>query len=104
MASWLLISGAPRDGTEIILGEPKVTWSGYWENTPNHWDEIGWQAEDARQGHFMHRHPEEPTHFQLLPEPPMPSMPPKCTDCGINPSDPPSELCPGCEAYREHTA
>jgi rubrerythrin len=27
---------------------------------------------------------------------------PKCEDCGINPADPPSKLCPGCEAFREH--
>ena len=26
-----------------------------------------------------------------------------CKDCGINPADPPSRLCPGCEAYRAHT-
>lgn len=29
--------------------------------------------------------------------------PPICKECGKNPSDPPSKLCPGCEAYREHT-
>ena len=29
---------------------------------------------------------------------------PVCEDCGINPADPPSRICPGCEAYREHTA
>jgi hypothetical protein len=29
--------------------------------------------------------------------------PPLCEDCGKNRSDPPSKLCPGCEAYREHT-
>ena len=28
----------------------------------------------------------------------------KCADCGIYPADPPSLLCPGCEAYREHQA
>lgn len=26
-----------------------------------------------------------------------------CEDCGKLPADPPSRLCPGCEAYREHT-
>lgn len=26
-----------------------------------------------------------------------------CEDCGERPADPPSRLCPGCEAYREHT-
>ncbi len=26
-----------------------------------------------------------------------------CEDCGKNPADPPSRLCPGCEAYCEHT-
>lgn len=28
--------------------------------------------------------------------------PPPCEECGARPSDPPSRLCPGCEAYREH--
>jgi len=27
----------------------------------------------------------------------------RCEDCGKNWADPPSKLCPGCEAYREHT-
>lgn len=27
-----------------------------------------------------------------------------CTECGKYPADHPSKLCPGCEAYREHTA
>lgn len=25
-----------------------------------------------------------------------------CEGCGINRADPPSRLCPGCEAYRDH--
>lgn len=29
-------------------------------------------------------------------------MPPICEDCGKYYSDPPSRLCPGCEAYQEH--
>jgi hypothetical protein len=31
------------------------------------------------------------------------ALPPMCADCGVNRSDPPSKLCPGCEAYRDHT-
>ena len=31
-------------------------------------------------------------------------LPAKCAACGIYPADPPSSLCPGCEAYKEHTA
>jgi hypothetical protein len=27
----------------------------------------------------------------------------RCVECHINPADPPSPYCPGCEAYREHT-
>lgn len=27
----------------------------------------------------------------------------RCVDCGKNWADYPSKLCPGCEAYREHT-
>jgi hypothetical protein len=28
----------------------------------------------------------------------------RCVECGVNWSDPPSRLCPGCEAYRDHQA
>ena len=28
--------------------------------------------------------------------------PPICDECGIHLSDPPSKLCPGCEAYKDH--
>lgn len=27
---------------------------------------------------------------------------PICESCGVNRSDPPSKLCPGCQAYQEH--
>lgn len=30
------------------------------------------------------------------------TLAPMCDDCGVNRSDPPSLLCPGCQAYREH--
>lgn len=29
-------------------------------------------------------------------------LPPMCDGCGLNRADPPSKLCPGCQAYREH--
>lgn len=28
--------------------------------------------------------------------------PPICEGCGKNPSDPPSKLCVGCQAYQDH--
>lgn len=28
--------------------------------------------------------------------------PPMCEGCSVNRSDPPSKLCVGCQAYREH--
>ena len=28
----------------------------------------------------------------------------RCSGCGKHWADPPSDLCPGCEAYREHQA
>lgn len=30
------------------------------------------------------------------------AKPEKCEGCGIYPADPPSKLCPGCQAYQEH--
>lgn len=32
----------------------------------------------------------------------LPTLPPFCIDCGENRADPPSERCPGCDAYKEH--
>lgn len=29
--------------------------------------------------------------------------PPICEGCGVNRADPPSRLCVGCQAYRDHT-
>ena len=37
------------------------------------------------------------------PESPLPPRRKRCDDCGKNWADRPSKLCPGCEAYREHT-
>lgn len=34
---------------------------------------------------------------------PKPKRPPFCSQCGTHRSDPPSKLCPGCEAYLDHT-
>lgn len=31
------------------------------------------------------------------------TRPKRCAECSTNYADPPSDLCPGCEAYREHT-
>jgi hypothetical protein len=28
----------------------------------------------------------------------------RCVDCGVHWADPPSQICPGCEAYQEHRA
>ncbi len=28
--------------------------------------------------------------------------PPLCESCGVNRADPPSKLCPGCQAYEAH--
>lgn len=35
-------------------------------------------------------------------KPKKPRKPPMCEGCGQNRADPPSPLCPGCQAYREH--
>ena len=34
---------------------------------------------------------------------PTAKRPPMCEGCGIYRADPPSKLCPGCQAYRDHT-
>lgn len=30
------------------------------------------------------------------------TQPKKCEECDVNYADPPSKLCPGCQAYRDH--
>lgn len=32
-----------------------------------------------------------------------PRRPKMCEECGVNPADCPRRICPGCDAYREHT-
>ncbi len=32
-----------------------------------------------------------------------PQAPPICEECGVHLADPPRKICPGCDAYREHT-
>jgi Holliday junction resolvase len=37
-------------------------------------------------------------------QPRQPAKPAICEGCGASRADPPSKLCPGCQAYREHQA
>jgi hypothetical protein len=39
---------------------------------------------------------------KVMVAPKKPKRPPLCEECGIYRSDPPSRLCPGCQAYGEH--
>ena len=47
-----------------------------------------------------------PYHIMCIPMRPKRDemRPRKCSECGKYPADVPSDLCPGCDAYREHTA
>ena len=73
--TWSDISSAPeelKDGRSLILANYGDTegWPGYWERRPNHWDEIGWAEEDARDGLYYTRHPAKPDLYMLFPPPP----------------------------------
>ena len=73
--TWRPIETAPaelKDGRPLILACRNDTegWPGYWESTPNYWSEVGWQEEDARQGHYIHRHPCKPELYMEFPPPP----------------------------------
>lgn len=71
--SWQPIETAPRDGREIILGfaDPHGdSFSGYWETRENHWGEVGWQEEGARDGLYISRHPCRPDAWMPFPAPP----------------------------------
>lgn len=43
-----------------------------------------------------------PASPNIVVEPKRPRMPPWCEECGSYRSDPPSKLCPGCQAYGDH--
>jgi len=75
MTDWQLIETAQKNGLEIILYDGHGVFAGYWEGTPNYWNETGWQEEGGRGGMFFSRHPCKPTHWM-----PMPSGPPKERD------------------------
>jgi hypothetical protein len=44
-----------------------------------------------------------PPSPNIVVKPKRPRMPPMCEECDQYRSDPPSKLCPGCQAYGEHT-
>lgn len=75
MTSWRPIESAPRDGTRIRLGNPKMTWDGYWmddyffENDSLSDPVSGWLLNDemGTQGF--------PTHWLPLPKAPVTSSP-----------------------------
>lgn len=73
MGEWQPIETAPKDASEIILGiagKNGCSFTGYWEDQPNYWGEIGFHDECWRQGGFYSEHPSNPTHWQPLPQPP----------------------------------
>ncbi len=43
-------------------------------------------------------------YVNLLPRPVVTSHPMLCSSCGENFADTPNKLCPGCDAYKEHTS
>ena len=62
-----------------------------------------WWRRDARhrlaEWRRLHQEPERAAFQQAV----VRSKRRRCADCGTNWADLPSKLCPGCEAYREHT-
>ncbi len=73
---WKPIDSAPKDGTVILLGFASIRGGaegsvdvGYWMNSPetNYWREVGWFATDDD---VLTQHPQHPTHWMPLPEPP----------------------------------
>ena len=73
--AWRLIDAdTPRDGSEIILGEPGWAGSGFWSTVENRrsWssDEGNWFAEMDR-GNEAVAKPISATHWQAMPEPPL---------------------------------
>lgn len=59
-SEWQPIETAPRDGTEILIGNPREVFIGYWDTSSQQWlhDEYG--PVD----------PEDATRWQPLPDPP----------------------------------
>lgn len=66
MNEWQPIESAPKDGTEILLGWPKMRMSGYWDTfKSNDWATDRWMTS---RGVYKGKH--SPTHWMPLPEPP----------------------------------
>ncbi len=66
MSEWRDISTAPRDGTKILLGWPGVINMG-------RGDVRGFYALNTA----TYFHPEQPTHWHALPDPPASGVDPK---------------------------
>jgi hypothetical protein len=76
---WLPIETAPRDGREVILGEPGDSYVGFYEAGGDYRrGEDGWWAEMDR-GDLLTAKNMHPTHWLPLPAPPAP--------CGSSPRD-----------------
>lgn len=69
MSEWQPIETAPKNASEIILGDEGCSYSGFWCAAKNYWGEIGWYEESNRGGSYS-AHPLQPTHWQPLPKPP----------------------------------
>lgn len=76
MSEWQPIETAPRDGTAVLLYEPDCwmhpVWVAQWERGGTYYRE-GWRCFVAADGEEV-LHPEKPTHWMPLPEPPEPSI------------------------------
>lgn len=66
---WLPIETAPKDGTEVLLfcpdDQPQIVSCKYWLGYSP-----GWMFTDDTLANIAEEGPENPTHWQPLPEPP----------------------------------
>lgn len=72
IGAWLPIESAPKNGREIILGEPGDSYAGFYSTVENRrsWanPDGNWFAEMDRGNEYCAK-PQSPTHWQPLPEP-----------------------------------
>ena len=72
MSEWKLITEAPRDGTHLLITDGKqvnIGWFGVDWNIDSKGEWLMGDGDDFSTGYYFT--PCKPTHFQLLPQPPI---------------------------------
>jgi hypothetical protein len=70
--TWQPIETAPKNETVVWLSDGEAVYQGFYNGTPNYFDEVGWYDAEFDRNNWYSEHPLEPTHWMpiQIPEPP----------------------------------